>query len=114
MTLSKKQFGAPETPTNRGMASSEPRRGENLPPAAPNHQELIQKALNQHPKTIGFAMFTAGLTHLGVSPTPKVLTHLAKLSETDPQQFHELVRRARSQAIGARQTAKESRRGVQR
>lgn len=72
----------------------------------------IEVALANHPKKVNYGMFREGLGHMGVSPTPATLTHLAGLSTSNPDQFHELVGRARAHAINARdqQRAAENRR----
>ena len=71
----------------------------------------IQKGLGEHKKTIGMEMFLAGLQHMGVDPSPKNLSTIAQTYSEQPEMFHQLVSRARSQAIGARQRVKEMRRG---
>lgn len=77
----------------------------------------IESALANHPKRVNYGMFRDGLSLMGVKPSPATLTHLAGLSTSNPDQFHELVGRARAHAINARdqrRAAENRRRKAQR
>lgn len=97
------QFRGWLNPATAGGVNRPERTGEGLvKPKGEDHVALIKAELANHPKTIGYKMFTEGLSTLGVSPNKKNLAHIAGLITSDNAKFHDLVRTARKNIIGTR------------
>ena len=85
-------------------------RGNTKPSAQRSHREIIEGALAQHPKKISFNMFAEGLSHMGVRTDKGTLKHLATTAQADPDQFSELVGRARGHFFNAKDQQKAAQR----
>lgn len=99
------QFRGWINPKISSISNRPERTGEDLPKASDvNHKQLITKELANHPKKIGYNLFIRGLNSLGVKDTPQNLERISGLISSDNAKFHELVRTARKNAFGEKQT----------
>ncbi len=116
-----KKGGAPGQGSYRNLgpvdlSKSEPKPQRSVPErkvrpnAQRSHREIIEDALAQHPKKISFNMFAEGLSHMGVRTDKGTLKHLAATAQANPEQFSELVGRARGHFFNAKDQQKAAQR----
>jgi hypothetical protein len=96
------------TPSNRPE-----RTGEGIKADKGDHRGRISAELSNHPKKIGFNMFSRGLQSMGVKPNKENLSKIAGLIDSDNAKFHDLVKTARKNAMGEKQRVAEKRKGFQ-
>lgn len=105
-------FGGFANPKIQGGVNRPERAGSGPSPKG-DHRGRIAAELSNHPKKIGFNMFSQGLQSMGVKPDKQNLARIAGLIETDNAKFHELVKTARKNAMGEKQRVAERKKGYQ-
>lgn len=106
-------FSGFANPKIQGGVNRPERTGEGITPEPGDHRGRIAAELSNHPKKIGFNMFSRGLQSMGVSPNKENLSKIAGLIDSDNAKFHELVKTARKNAMGEKQRIAEKRKGFQ-
>lgn len=106
-------FSGFANPKIQGGVNRPERTGEDIKADKGDHRGRIAAELSNHPKKIGFNMFSQGLQSMGVKPNKENLSKIAGLIDSDNAKFHELVKSARKNAMGEKQRVAEKRKGFQ-
>jgi hypothetical protein len=106
-------FSGFANPKTQGGVNRPERAGEEGTAPKGDHRGRITAELSNHPKKIGFKLFTRGLQSMGVHPNKENLARIAGLIDSDNAKFHDLVKTARKNAMGEKQRLAERKKGFQ-